>query len=293
MDKIIFIVNPVAGGGKAKRLIPTIRKHMEGKKLAYSILETKEPGQGIELSQKAIEKGYTTIVAVGGDGTVNEVARGLIKVKKGKLGIIPGGTGNDMARSLGIPFDITKAIDMIINKRAKTIDLGFANGQPFINIASLGFDAEVVISASKIKSKFKSKFAYLIGVITTLIEFKMKEITLEFNGKKIKRNIYLTAVGNGKYYGGGFNILPMADLTDGYFHICIVSNISKLMLLLLLPSILVKKHIKFKKYVEIFKTKEVKVYTNQDTYLNIDGEIFHIEKETIFKLNDEKLNVIY
>ncbi len=99
------------------------------------------------------------------------------------------------------------------------------------------------------------------------------------------------AVGNGKYYGGGLKILPMAIVEDGYFHVCIVNKISKIKFLFLFPSIFKGKHIKLKKYVEIFKAKKIKVITEKRIYLNIDGEIYDIERETLFTIGNEKLRV--
>mgnify|MGYP000908863069 FL=1 len=291
MDKILFIINPIAGGGKAEKLKPSIKKYMENVGLEYDIQLTKGPKDAIELGKSGIVKGYNTIVAVGGDGTVNEVAIGIIESGKGNLGIIPSGTGNDLARTLEIPFELEKALDIIIEGNKKEIDIGLVNNNLFLNIASIGLDSEVVKNTEKIKKRIRSKIAYGVGVINTLFKFRGKRVILEIDDHLIDRDISLVAVGNGKYYGGGFKILPMAIAEDGYFHVIVVNKASRIKLLVLFPSILFGKHTKFKNMVQVFKAKEIKVITEDKTYLNVDGEIYDIEKETVFTINDEKLPV--
>ncbi|CCQ96950.1 Diacylglycerol kinase catalytic region [[Clostridium] ultunense Esp] len=291
MDKILFIINPIAGGGRARRLVPIIDNFMKNVELDYDIVLTEQPRDGINIAKKGLKKGYKKIVAVGGDGTVNEVALGILEHGEGTLGIIPSGTGNDLARTLNIPFNIEESIGIIIKGINKKVDVGMVNGDLFLNIASIGFDSVVVKNTEKIKKRLKSGIAYFIGVIITLVGFKDINTKLEIDNILIDKDIFLVAVGNGKYYGGGLKVLPMALIEDGYFHICIVNKMSKLKLLLLLPTIIKGKHIKFKKHVEIFKAKKVRIFTKDRTYLNIDGEVKDIEKEILFTIKDEKLSI--
>lgn len=291
MDKILFIVNPVAGGGRAKNLISDINVFMQDKSIKYEIKLTEKPRDAIEITKEGVKDNYETIVAVGGDGTVNEVAIGILESAKGTLGIIPSGTGNDLARTLDIPFNFKEAIDVIIRGNKKNIDIGFVNDNLFLNIASMGLDSEVVKNTEKIKIKIKSKIAYTIGIINTLFKFKGKKIKLEIDDKLTHKDIFLVAVGNGKYYGGGLKILPMAITEDGYFHVIVINKISKMKLLFLFPSIFMGQHIKFKKYVEIFKAKKIKIITEEEAYLNVDGEIYDIEEETLFIVDGQRLPV--
>lgn len=292
MDRIIYIVNPTAGGGKTKKLIPMINSYMKDKGVDYEIVLTERPGDAVHLAKKSLERGYNKIIAVGGDGTVNEVALGILKHGEGILGIIPSGTGNDLARTLEIPLNWKEAIQVVIGGINKNIDVGLVNDNIFLNIASIGFDSEVVKTTEKIKTKFKSGLTYVLGIFATLINFKDIKIKLEIDGLTLDKDIFLIAVGNGKYYGGGVKILPMADIEDGYFHVCLVNKISKLKLLLLLPTIINGSHIKQKKYVEIFKATKIRVLTESKSYLNIDGEIKHIERETLFTINKKGLSVL-
>lgn len=291
MGKILFIINPVAGGGKAEALIPLVKETMYKYKKEYEIKLTTKPKEAIGIAEDSVET-YEIIVAVGGDGTVNEVARGLINKGKGTLGIVPGGTGNDMAKSLGISIDPVEALETLCKGLKKDIDIGHVNDSNFLNIASVGFDAEVVINNVNLKKVIKSGISYAISVFYTLLSFKRKKVKITIDDNVIEEKIILLAVGNGKYYGGGMKILPMAKLDDEYLDICIVSNVSKLKLLFLFPTIFNGNHIKYKKYVKMYKGKTIKVETKDKIYLNIDGEIASEIEEIVFSIENKKLNVV-
>ncbi|MEW8973888.1 MAG: diacylglycerol kinase family protein [Tissierellaceae bacterium] len=289
MNRLLFIVNPMAGGGRARSLEPLITKTMEEYKIEYDLVFTSREGDGAKLAEESC---CNRVIAVGGDGTVNEVAKGLLKRGYGVMGIIPSGTGNDLSRSLGIPLDPLKAIEFVINGKTRFIDVGVANGNYFLNIASFGFDAEVVINSHRFKRLYRGKIAYILGIILTLIKFKKREITLEIDGKEYRESLILLAIGNGKYYGGGMKILPDSNLDDGYLHLCLIKDASNLLLLILFPTIFSGKHLRYSRYVNIFKAKNVKIRSNSLEIFNIDGEIIHGENEIIFNISDHKLPIM-
>ncbi|MCR2045469.1 diacylglycerol/lipid kinase family protein [Anaerosalibacter massiliensis] len=291
MGDILFIVNPIAGGGKSKGFVSLIKEIMDESKRKYEIIVTEKPKEAIRLASHGSMKGYETIVAVGGDGTINEVALGILSTGAGTLGIIPGGTGNDLARTLNIPNDPKKAIETILKGHKKKIDVGFANDNMFLNIASIGLDSEIVKNTEKIKTKIKGRFAYFIGALNTLFKYRNKEVNIQLDNIIIDEEIMLLAVSNGKYYGGGFKICPMAVIEDGYFHICIVKKVPKIKLLLFFPLFFRGTHTKIKKNVEIYKAKEIKVKTSEKTDLNIDGEIFEVYGEAVFSIGDKGIDV--
>lgn len=150
-----------------------------------------------------MEQGYNKIVAVGGDGTVNEVALGILEYGKGTLGILPSGTGNDLARTLNIPQEPEKAIDYMSTGKEKDIDVGIVNDKFFFNIASIGFDSEVAKTNEKVKVKFRSGLSYILSLFITLLKFKNMKVEIEIDDYVTNCEILLIAVGNGKYYGGG------------------------------------------------------------------------------------------
>lgn len=289
---VCFVVNPVAGKNRAKSLIPYIRDRMEKTNIKYKIIATTRPKEAIEITKNGLKDGFDIIVAVGGDGTINEVMIGIVEMGKGILGIIPGGTGNDLARTLNIPENAKDALDLIINRKVKSIDLGYADGKPFLNVASIGFDAEIVKNTEKIKKFVKSKFAYTVGLLVTLVSYKYKKIRIKLDDREISDEILLIAVGNGKYYGGGMVICPDAVEDDGLFGICFIKKIPKLKLLILFPSIFKGRHGKFRKYVQFYKSKEVKINIHNPTNLNIDGEVFDVDDEIKFTIKKGSVEVI-
>ncbi len=290
MDKILFIINPIAGKERGEDLIPLIEKTMKENNREFKIEISQRERQATKIAEENLET-YNTLVAVGGDGTVNEVARGIINRGKGTLAIIPCGTGNDMAKVLGLSKDPIEALETIVRGRTRKIDIGKANNQYFLNIASVGFDSEVVRNNIKIKKRIRHEISYTFSVIYTLFKYRNKKAIVEIDGKVTEENILLLAVGNGRYYGGGLEILPMSKLDDGFLHVCLVSNVNKAVLFILFPSIFNGSHFKHKKYVRGYKAKNINVKTEEDVMLNVDGEVKNT-REVNFSMEDIKLNVI-
>lgn len=290
MEKLLFIINPIAGGGKAKELLPLIEEKMKLNKIDYQIMETDKPKEATTIVEQSKIK---IVIAVGGDGTVNEVAKGIINRGNGSLGIIPGGTGNDMCKSLGLSMDPIEALETIIRGKTKEMDIGLANEKYFLNIASVGFDAQVVRNTDKIKTKISGRVAYILGVLLTLITYRIKPTDIEIDGIAHHKNMLLLAVGNGQYYGGGMKIIPTAKIDDGYLHLCLVKDISNLKALFLFPSIFKGEHLKYEKYVEIYKAKNILIKTKGEFYLNIDGDLILTNDVAEFKISQNKLNIIY
>lgn len=291
MSKYLFLVNPVAGGGKALGFVKDIDDEMRGSGLDYKILTTTKPDEATEMVESNRE--FDICVAVGGDGTVNEVARGILNRGTGALGIIPGGTGNDLGKSLGIKENHFDALRVLIEGKTRKIDLGRVEGRYFFNIASLGFDSEVVRHTDQIKKYVKGRTSYILGVLTALVVYRKKKIVINIDGLILEKNATLAAVGNGKYYGGGMKILPMAELDDEMLDICIVKDISNLRILTLFPTIFKGNHVKYPKYVEFHKGSKIGVRIFGKSLLNVDGELFDIEdKEIVFQLAEDRLEVV-
>jgi len=269
MTKYLFIVNPTAGKGKALKLIPKIESFF--KENDYKITITQRIGHGEEIARNALDNGFTHIISVGGDGTVFEVLNG-VKEKGLILGILPAGTGNDFARTIQLPKDINSIFHRILKGKTKRIDIGKINNKYFINVVSIGIDAEIVKETEKIKGFVPKSMAYILGVFFTLAKYKHKRVEIFIDGKSYRRDIQLIAIGNGKYYGGGMKITPMAEVDDGYFDICIVNKISKLKLAALLPTVFKGQHTRIKD-VQILRGKDVKVLSQEPLLINADGNI--------------------
>ncbi len=289
---ILFIINPVAGKNKLKDITFLIRNKMKQANIKFDIVRTTQPGEAVNISKEGLLAGYNTIVAVGGDGTINEVAKGLIVNGCGRLGIIPMGTGNDLVKSLNISLDPEEAIDVIIKGHTKSIDVGIVNDKAFLNVASIGLDAEVVQNTEKVKSFLMSKFSYVIGLLITMLSYKHKRILIQLDKLTLEKEALLVAVGNGRYYGGGMKICPVADLEDNYFHICLISKISKLKLLFIFPSIFKGKHLKYTKHVNMYKAKSISIQSKDKMYINIDGEVTNTKDNVNFYMFHKSIDVI-
>lgn len=256
--KYVFIINPASGKTDYDKIKQNIMKTLENEN--YEIYETKVPKEATEIASRFKNEENTIVYSVGGDGTLNEVVNGIAKGKC-KLGIIPTGSGNDFYRTL---------------KEAQTenvrLDLGKVNGRYFINIASVGMDAETCNNANKIKSKIKLHSSYYLALIHTFLTFKSKSLKL-----KIDKNVYagdyiIAAICNGKYYGGGFKIAPVASFDDNQFDIYLVSKASKFKLIKILLALLKSEHEKYNE-VRKYTGKNITITSENNLIVNIDGEI--------------------
>ena len=256
--KYVFIINPASSKTDYDKIKENIIKTLENEE--YEIYETKAPKEATEIASRFKNEENTIVYSVGGDGTLNEVVNGIAEGKC-KLGIIPTGSGNDFYRTL---------------KEAQTenvrLDLGKVNGRYFINIASVGMDAETCNNANKIKSKIKLHSSYYLALIHTFLTFKSKSLKL-----KIDKNVYagdyiIAAICNGKYYGGGFKIAPVASFDDNQFDIYLVSKAGKLKLIKILLALLKSEHEKYNE-VRKYTGKNITITSENNLIVNIDGEI--------------------
>lgn len=270
---LYLIVNPIAGNSKAKAAAPFIEKVLGDLCIDYKLIYTSYPGHATEIGLEAVEKGVERVIAAGGDGTVREVAKAL-KESKTALGIIPAGTGNDFSKTFGIPADIAEATLIAATGKIINVDISNSGNSTFINIASVGFDAQVAETTERFKSKYSGMKAYLAGMISSLKN--MKYVTLDVsidNGPFERMNLLILAMANGQYYGGGFHCMPISDPTDGYLDIMFVDTISRFRLLTLLPKYIKGKHFK-EKCIKLNKCKSITLRAVEgDLLLNLDGEI--------------------
>ncbi len=215
------------------------------------------------------------LVAVGGDGTVNEVVRGIIESGgKGtvKLGIIPAGTGNDLVRTLNIPIITKEAVQVLINGHVKCLDLGKINGDYFVNIVGIGFDGAVANEVNRDVRWLKGKYAYMYAILKMLITYKSPMMKITIDDQILEGRYFLVAVGNAKYYGGGIKILPDADPVDGLFDICVVEDIPKREVLKVLPKMSQGRHVDYPP-VKIYRGKKIKVDSTERVLIQADGEL--------------------
>jgi YegS/Rv2252/BmrU family lipid kinase len=282
MGKTALIVNPNSSNGKTKKELPYIERYI---KFQYEIFLTENKKHAIYLTRDCLKNGFDRIIAVGGDGTFNEVVNGFFENnnlinKNAKLGFIPSGTGSDFIKTLNIPKSYKDAIDIIEKNNYKKIDIGLVHFsinskksyRYFINIADVGIGGEVVDRVNK-KTKILGGFiSFLIATLETVLEYENKSVKVIIdNNKELELKINNIVVGNGKYFGGGMKILPYANPFDSYFDIAIIGNISKIEFFLNVPKVYFGKNI-YDRNIFFEKAKNVKVFSNQEIKLDIDGE---------------------
>lgn len=272
--KVLFIVNPVAGKGIAMKEVPDINSAMKSiKEVEYSIIHTERPGHATDIARAGAEAGNDIVFAVGGDGTVNEVVNGLVGTSSA-LGVIPGGSGNDFIRSMGVTTDLYGIIKGAIQGIKKPVDVGIINGRYFVNISSVGFDAEVVLATQRAKRFYLSgSAAYVAGLIGTIFSRKSRVIKMTIDDRVVEQDSLLVAVANGKYYGGGMMAAPDAVLDDGLFDICFISNLSKSRMLMLFPRFMKGRH-KGLREVSFYRSGKVYIESKEPIPVNVDGEVF-------------------
>lgn len=287
--RVLFIVNPTAGKGKANGIAPLIEEVCNKADVEYKLVYTTKPGEGLELGLYGAKEGFERIVAVGGDGTVNEVLNGIVGTSAA-LGVVPGGSGNDFIRSINESNDIEKLIYDNIYGNIIRADLGLCNGKNFINVASCGFDAMVVSETQKVKKMFSGSIAYVVALVKTIFLYKGKAIKLTIDNDVYEVKSLLTAIANGRYYGGGMLPAPKALINDGYFDICQIRQPSKLKMLLLFPGFMKGKHDKYRE-VSMYRGKKILLEASEKLLVNIDGEVFE-GKKVEFEIIPGGINII-
>jgi YegS/Rv2252/BmrU family lipid kinase len=284
-----FIVNPIAGGGKTIKCMDKVDEYLNHKHIPFEVIYTKEPGHATELASKLAKDNDTeAVIAVGGDGTVAEVAAGLLDTKC-PMGILPGGTGNDYRRSFGIPNDIKDAVDIVLSGSQRLADTVKINGRTFLNIITVGFDVEVVRRAP-----FYGIFgaaSYTFAAIDRAFFARPNRAEFTIDGKSEEKEFLLFAAGCGAYYGGGMNPLPGANPYDGLLDLCLIDKASTFKILSLLPKYKVGEHEELD-IAHFSKAKHIKIVLDKPLAINADGDILEPTSELEYQVVPSNLIII-
>jgi diacylglycerol kinase (ATP) len=286
-QKICFIINPVSGIGKQKKVELLVERYLDKIRYDFVVLYTDAPKHASVLAKEASEKGYDAVVAVGGDGSLNEVAKGLIGSNT-KMGIIPAGSGNGLARNLNIPLDLKKAIQVINNYNTTKIDTGTLNGEPFLNVAGIGFDAHISWMFSQ--QKKRGFFSYVKLTLKEFPRYVAQEYNLIIDDKKINSKAFLISFANGAQWGGGAYISPDSIINDGKLEVAILKNVT-LFNFPKLAYMLLQKKLHQSHNLQIISGKKITVMQNQ-TIAHIDGESIKSGNSISIEIKPLSLNVI-
>ncbi len=290
-----FIINPTAGNYYAKSIVPKIKEEIKKHNIGADLYFTEKKGHATELAQKAIDSGSKYIVSVGGDGTLNEVARTMVGNNEIILGVIPAGTGNDFIQILGFPNRFEEPHwDIFFTKNVSKIDAGLSNGVLFFNGMGLGFDAEVAAQnysedGSAVKKGGKDK--YIWHIVKTLLFFKEKRMISISDNEKHEINCFMNTISIGRRYAGGFFITPKAIANDGLFDICMVTKISLINRFKILLKVPKGAHLS-DKHVSYYRSEKVKLEFPQEVHFHADGELYKSSKFEVTIIKNA-INAIY
>lgn len=281
----LFIVNPVAAGRKTGRVWPSIEGELRSVGLPFDHCFTEARGHATVLAREGVEKGYETIVAVGGDGTVNEVVNGLMLPGSEEAGAILGvvitGRGSDLARTIGIPSHYGQACARLAGDRTTTLDLalvefhvqGEQRQRYMVNVGGCGFDGEVAERANRAPNFMGGTVPYLTSLVTTLITYQNKALELVLDDREpIKMVANSVVVANCQYFGGGMRVAPDADPHDGLLDVVVIGDIDKVEYLFTVPKVYDGTHITHPQ-VDTYRARRVEVRTQQRLMLQIEGEV--------------------
>lgn len=287
-QRLLFVINPFAGVGKKKNFQSLLEKNLDKNQFDFSLEYTTHPGHARQLAATAVAEHFDVVVAVGGDGSVNEIASELIDTEV-KLGIVPAGSGNGFAGYLGYSRNLSQSIRDLNSAEAIKIDTCLLNDKPYVNVAGVGFDAWV---AYKTKTqKFRGFMGYAKTAIQQTLNYDIEKYTIKIDGKTIEREALCIEVANATMFGYNMKIAPLAKLDDGLLDVVIIKKAPKLRYF---PSMVrfPMGTIHESSLVEYHTAKKVEIIAKGDCAAHIDGEGFISCHNLIFSIKPLSLTVL-
>ena len=273
--RVHVIVNPAAGTANDREPLHEVQRLLGQAGHDVQVRETQAGGDAERFAHESAAQGVEMVVAAGGDGTLNEVVNGVASVGTGlstcAIGLLPAGTGNDFARSLGID-DPQQAVAALVAGRTRAIDMVSLGTRVFLNASAGGFTAETSANVTSDLKQAVGRLAYLIGGARAVLEYEPIAARVEADGRVIETDLQLFAVCNGSYIGGGHQIAPTACPDDGLMEVCLVRATSTLDFLALLPRLSSGAHVDDED-VAYFRTREVSFTFARSIKINTDGEV--------------------
>ncbi len=278
VKKYKIIVNPAAGRGRARPGASRASELFRERGAAVDLEFSTGPKQAEEIARRSLD-GFDAIVAVGGDGTVNEVLPALLHGNT-PLGIIPAGSGNDFIKALNIPNDIAQAVDVVLAGTTSAIDVGRINDRYFANGVGFGFDAAVNRASFGINHSKRGLWLYSCALVKTLGRYEPIRITVSVDGDRREQHLFLLTVGNGTTVGGGFKLTPHAKIDDGLLDVTMVTPLGVPMLLWHLPKVFRGTIERARRYARLTRAHALTVKSQGSIPVHVDGEIFESADDT-------------
>ncbi|MCV9387690.1 diacylglycerol/lipid kinase family protein [Reichenbachiella ulvae] len=285
--KILFIANPISGNAAQLDLEGLIQEVLDQDKFEWQLYYTTERGDATVRAHKATEENLDWVIAVGGDGTINEVAQGLIHSEV-PMGILPRGSGNGLAYHIGWASDIRKSLDMLNHATIESMDTALFNGNLFLNVAGVGFDAHIAhVFDTHGKRGF---FSYLFLTVREFLGFDSQRVELVLDGKVLNRSAFLLSIANGSQYGNNAYIAPDADSSDGFLEVVIVKSMKGWNALTFAFKLFTKR-LKNGHGVEIKRANKIEINTTF-TCGHLDGEPIGLLEENRVEILPRSLKIL-
>ncbi len=285
--KILAIINPISGTSNKEYVPQTISRYVDNDKFDVTVRFTKYAGHATELANKAIEENFYAVLAIGGDGTVNEIASAL-RDSGTALGIIPCGSGNGLARHLNIPININKALSLINEDNILELDYCTANGLPFFCTCGVGFDAHV--SEKFAMSKKRGPLTYLQNALAEYLKYRSQVYSIETDDKIITEKAFLIACGNASQYGNNAFIAPQASMQDGLIDVTVILPFTPLDTAML-GILLFTKHIDQDTNIQSFRTAALTIRRPKKGVMHIDGEPVVMDADIHIKCHNKGIKI--
>ena len=286
--KIVFIMNPISGTSDKKDIPYLIEELLDKEQFDYSIQKTEYAGHAYEIAKESKEQGIDIVVAVGGDGTVNEVGRALVHSNTA-LGIIPTGSGNGLARHLLIPMKIKGAIQVLNDCEITDLDYGIINEHPFFCTCGVGFDA--FISEKFAEAGKRGPITYLENILKEGLKYKPETYEIEAENGTIKKKAFLISCANASQYGNNAYIAPQASMSDGMIDVIIMEPFDALEASQISIEMFNKTLDKNNK-IKTFRSKEIKIYRKAPGVIHYDGDPVETGKEIVVTLKEKGIKIL-
>src|SRR5436190_7593134 len=263
----LLLVNPSAGGGRAREALPELERALRSRGLDYRLVMTTGLRHGCEEARRGASGGEIPVV-MSGDGLIGQIG-GVLAGGAVPLGVIPGGRGNDFARVVGIPAEIPAAVELLAAGTTRAVDVGEVNGRRFLCIASCGFDSDANRIANKARF-VRGNLVYLYAALRALAAWRPARFQLVLDGERREVTGYSVAAANSKAYGGGMYLAPDAELDDGKLDVVYVGDVGKLRYLANLPKVFKGTHVQNDE-VTVLRATEVEISADRPFAVYADG----------------------
>ena len=274
---VAVILNPASGAGKTLKLVPQVMKALNAQGRPFKLHLTSRRGEATDVARQFALDGVAVVIAVGGDGTIHEVVNGLLASGRDvPLGLVPSGHGSDFARTAGTPKSVDEAVARGCAGTSRRIDVGRATfddgtSRNFLNVAGLGFDAEVAQRVLNTRMP-GSTLPYLVAVGGALARYQNIKVKVEADGEVISETAVFVAVANARYFAGGLQIAPMAEVDDGLLDLAVIGDFGKAELIRQVPSVYRGTHVDHPKFLHR-RAKSIRIETVEPARIQVDGEL--------------------